>query len=232
VKLELERLNLGMPITSAKRILGQYHVAFRDLEAVLLGVMSGIEDVPPIEGEWSIREVLAHIIQADVGFYVAVRYAMERHRSGDGRKAEIPDEAWERISGLDEGASTSLVEESYENLRKFHIDYPTRIMADFSDLSEKELEMTSKYWEDEQMSLRFRLNRFDSHMRQHTVQVEKALSDLGYSPNEAKRLLRLLYCALAACESRMIGLPEVGESLRKKVVKSINMRVDEIAAIL
>ena len=29
------------------------------------------------------------------------------------------------------------------------------------------------------MSLRFRLHRFDAHMRQHTVQIDEALRDLG-----------------------------------------------------
>jgi len=82
------------------------------------------------------------------------------------------------------------------------------------------------------MSLRFRLDRFDSHMRQHTVQLEKALFDLGQDQNEAKRLSRLLNRALAVCESTMIGSPEVGEALRNESVKAIHTRVDDIAAIL
>jgi hypothetical protein len=94
-KLEVERLNLGLPLKSAQRILGQYHLAFRDLQAVLLGVSSDLENVPPAQADWSIRDVLAHIIQADVGFYVIVRYALERHRCTEMRPVEISDEAWE-----------------------------------------------------------------------------------------------------------------------------------------
>ncbi len=232
VKLELERQNLGMPLTSAQRILGQYHVAFRDLQAVLLGVTSEIEDVPPVDGEWSIREILSHIIRADVGFFVAVRYAIERHRSGDERPVEISDEAWERISGLNERTYASLVEGSCENLRQFHVDHHRRIVEEFADLSEQELELGSKYWEDEEMSLRFRLHRFDSHMRQHTVQLEKALYDLDSPPSEATRLLRLIYCALAGCESKMIGVSEVGLALQNEVVNNIITRIDEITSIM
>jgi hypothetical protein len=231
VKLELERQDLGMPLTSAQRILGQYHVAFLDLQAVLLGVTNEIEEVPPAEGEWSVREILSHIVRADIGFFVAVRYAVERHRYGDERPMEIPDEAWERISGLDEGAYTSLMEGSYENLRQFHKDHHLRIVDGFADLSEQELDLGSKYWEDEEMSIRFRLHRFDSHVRQHTIQLEKALSDLDLPPNESMRLLRLLYLGLAHCESKMIGLPTVGQVLRNELANSIQSRTVEIASI-
>jgi uncharacterized damage-inducible protein DinB len=232
VKLELERVNLGYPLTSAQRILGQYHVAFRSLEAVLLAVDSEIEEVPPAEGEWSIRETLAHILRADIGFYIVIRHALDRFRAGDLRPEEISDEVAERILGLDEKAYNSLLEGSYENLRRFHTEHHQRILDDFGGISEQELEVGSKYWEDEEMSLRFRLHRFDSHMRQHTIQVEKALSDLDHAPNEINRLHRMIYCALAGCENKLIGSPVVGEALRNELIKTIHTRVEEIAALV
>jgi len=70
---------------------------------------------------------------------------MEKHRSGDGRPTEIPDEAWERLSGLDDGAYASLMEGSYENLRQYHLDHHQRIVDVFTDISEQELEFGSRF---------------------------------------------------------------------------------------
>lgn len=47
-KLDAGRLNFGSALTSAQRIPGQYHLPFCDLQAVLLGDTSDIEDVPQL----------------------------------------------------------------------------------------------------------------------------------------------------------------------------------------
>jgi hypothetical protein len=124
------------------------------------------------------------------------------------------------------------MEGSLGNLMQFHRDHHQRILDEFSEISEEELHLGSKYWEEEEMSLRFRLHRFDSHMQQPTIQVEKALSEFGQVPNEAERLMRLLYGTLAHCENKTIGLPEVGEALRREVVNSMRARMDEIWSVL
>ena len=82
------------------------------------------------------------------------------------------------------------------------------------------------------MSLRFRLHRFDSHLRQHVVQIEKTLESIGRSPNEAQRLLRLIYAALAEVEGATIGDWEVGAALRHEAAEEIAARAGEIADIL
>lgn len=53
--------------------------------------------------------------------------------------------------------------------------------------------------------MRFRLHRFEAHLRQHAVQVEKTLAGLGHSPSEAERLVRRLHVALAGVESAEPG---------------------------
>ena len=90
------------------------------------------------------------------------------------------------------------------------------IRRGLSDINHRfeELALPSMYWEEYQLSLRFRLHRFDSHLRQHTVQVDKALVEIGQAPTEARRLLRLIYAALAAAFG------------------AISARADEIAGVL
>ena len=60
------------------------------------------------------------------------------------------------------------------------------------------------------MPLEFLLNRFSSHLCQHTIQIEKTLVSLRRGPNEARRLLRLIYRALAAVENVNIGEERFG----------------------
>jgi hypothetical protein len=232
VKLEYERLDQGPPVTPTQRILGKYHKAYFDLQAALLGVDEDTETKPSGEGEWPVRRVYSHIVGADVGFHVVVKYAIQRLRNGGDAPPEVSDEARASISGLNKEAFASLLEGSLRQLVQFHEDLHERVLNEFADISEKELEEQSMYWEGQGMSLRFRLHRFDSHMRQHTIQIDKTLLRIGYNPNEAKRLLRLLYAAVADCEGRLIGAREVGADLRDAVVDSIRQRVDEIAAIL
>ncbi len=222
----------GPAVSAAQRILAQYHSAYRDLEAALLGLEPEQAAQPPAEGEWPVRQVVAHITGAEVGFYGVVKYALERHRSGDDRPAEIPDEAWDDLVGETEESFRAMMEGSLESLRAYHAALHERILVEFAGIADEELGLPSMYWEGTELSLRFRLHRFDSHLRQHTVQVDKTLVEIGRVPNEALRLLRLIYAALAEAESATIGAWETGTALRTKVAGVISARADEIAGIL
>jgi hypothetical protein len=69
-------------------------------------------------------------------------------------------------------------------------------------------------------------------MWQHIVQIDKTLENIGHSPNEAKRLLHLIYAALAEAEGATIGAWEVGAELRREAADKIAIRASEIADIL
>jgi hypothetical protein len=222
----------GPAVSAAQRILAQYHSAYRDLEAALLNVAPEQATRPPAEGEWPVRQVVAHITGAEVGFYGVVKYALERHRSGDGRPAEIPDEAWDDLAGETEESFRAMMEGSLDSLRAYHAALHERVLAEFAGIGDEELDLPSMYWEGAELSLRFRLHRFDSHLRQHTVQVDKTLDGIGRAPSEAVRLLRLIYAALAEAESAIIGAWETGAALRDEVASAISARADEVAGIL
>jgi hypothetical protein len=222
----------GTEMSEAQRILAQYHRAYRDLQAALLGAGEDAVGRAPAEGEWPVHKVVAHIVGAELGFFVVVKYALDRRRSGDERPAEIPDEAWDVISGLDEASFHALVDGPFTDLEAYHGTLHSRVLRELADIREEELAAPSIYWEGYELSLRFRLHRFDSHLRQHTVQVDKTLKAIGSTPNEAKRLLRLIYGALADAEGATIGAWDVGRELRQEVAETISARTDEIAAIL
>jgi uncharacterized damage-inducible protein DinB len=227
-----ERSAHGPAVSTAQRILAQYHLAYRDLGATLLGISDDQADRSPAEGEWSLRQVVAHIVRAEIGFYGVVRYALDRHRSGDGRPARIPDQAWDSLLGQDEASIDGILDGPLAGIQAYHEALNARGVAEFADVSQQELALPSMYWEGYELSLRFRLHRFDSHLRQHIIQVDKTLGGLGRPPNEARRLTRLMVAALAEAEGATIGAREVGAALRQQVAEAIAARADEIAGIL
>jgi hypothetical protein len=232
VKTSAARVACGPPLSAAQRILGQYHGAYRDLQAALLGVGADEADRAPAEGEWPLRRVLAHIVGAEIGFYVVIRYALDRQRSGDGRPLEIPDEAWDGIIGEDLSSVEALLDGPLAGIQAYYRAFHKRVLQDFATIGEEELSVPSMYWEGYPMSLRFRLHRFESHLRQHTVQVDKTLAGIGCSPNEAKRLVRLVYNALAEAEGGILGAGEMGAELWRVAGGTISARADELSELL
>ena len=65
-------------LTPAQHILSQYHAAYMDLQAALLGLSPEDAERAPAEGEWPVRRVYAHILGAEINFTITVRYALEK----------------------------------------------------------------------------------------------------------------------------------------------------------
>jgi uncharacterized damage-inducible protein DinB len=232
VRITSDRLARGPAVRVAQRILTQYHAAYRDLEALLLGVDDEVADQAPADEEWSVRQVVTHIIGADLGFYGVVKYALDHHRTGGGRPARIPDEAWDELLGEEEAQTHAALGRPLSGLQAYYAAHHGRVLREYAEITDEELAAPSIYWEEQEMSLRFRLHRFDSHLRQHVVQIEKTLAVLGRPPNEAKRLLRLIYAALAEVEGAVIGAWEVGVERAARAARVITARTEEIAGIL
>jgi hypothetical protein len=232
VKLHQARIASGSPLTEVQQILAQYHSAYNDLQAVLLGVDSNLEEKPPAEGEWPLRRILAHIVGADLGFYVVIRFSLERYRQGLDQLVEIEDETWLGMAGMSDSEIDKMIAGPMSGLQFFHRDLHQRALSDFAGVESTELNIPSKYWEDEPLALRFRMHRFESHMRQHTIQVEKTLYQLGFVLNESRRLLRLIYAALAEVEGMLIGTGSTFDSLLSETAEKIDQRTQEISDVL
>ena len=230
VRLAAERVASGQAPTSAQHILTQNHAAFRDLQAVLLGCHSALLEQVPAEGEWSVRQALNHIIRAEGNFYFMVHFALQDARSGAGQLTEVTEAMWEAFwSGdpypeLRESGSPGDLLAYYELLHQ-------RVLGEFTGITEAELEAPAIFWETRPYPIRFRLHRFDSHLRQHTVQIEKTLLAIGDPPNEARRLLRLIYAALAQVEGAALGA-RVGENACQLLAHEIMEWTGQVAAAL
>ena len=144
--------------------------------------------------------MLAHIVQADRGFFTVISLGLDHIRKGIAEPFEITEEIWNNFwadapfRDLCETGSLSQIQVYYAMLH-------ARILREFAALTDAELDLPIRYWESEPFSLEFRLHRFSSHLRQHTIQAEKTLAMLSLPPSETSRLLRIIYQALAAVEN-------------------------------
>jgi hypothetical protein len=222
-----KRIQQGYLPNISQRILAQYHGGFRDLQAILIGLSDQDADTEPEEGVWPVRVVIGHIIRAERSFFAITQDALERVRSQDGRPLEMSDEGFERFIQGDRLGQLLETDAPLSELMAYYEDLHGRIVADFITISDPELQTPCVYWESKPMPVQFRLLRFDSHLRQHTIQVEKTLEAIGRGPNEARRLIRMVYAALAELEAALFGSEPEGAQIQA-LARRLASRKEEI----
>ncbi|HEU5102291.1 MAG TPA: DinB family protein [Roseiflexaceae bacterium] len=253
-----ERARVGPPITLAQRVLAQYHAAYRDLQAGLLGVSHADAQRPLAEGEWPLWIALVHMIMTEQQFYPRIVHAVAQRSAGiapsemtDGERVAFllrePANDPLRLLWFVHGDTVSTWEEADEapppqamtgqffELLAYYDSMHARVLRDLAGLTDEDLQVISLWWEaqwceDGNVPVGFRLHRFDAHLRQHTIQVDKTLTQLGLLPSEAKRLLRLIYAGLAEAEGATLGaeVPRTWDDVAAGIVA----RADEVARLM
>ena len=218
------RLGAGQPFTEAPRILAQVHEAYRDLTGSLAGTSEADLDAVPPNEQWPLREVLKHVLGAEMGFLAAIEVALESARSGRG---SVPDEAAFKAKRRPSEDPSGTRADALDALFRSHV----AIRRALDGVSEAELGTPSFFWEDKGYPVRFRMHRFEEHLRQHTIQVDKTLIAIGHPPTEAERLVRNLYGALAGVESVTSGSSE-GRDVLDRCAASIDAIAAEVQRIL
>lgn len=204
VEIAARRSVEGRPPTVAQRILGRYAVAWRELWSVADRADAAL-DVPPEEGEWALRQILDHLVEADLGFLVTIRNGLDQRRAGVEQPARVgSDEAWLALAGIEDEPWRAAFAGSLAGIREFHRAARDRIIGQLGTITDVEMSLTSPFWDGVRPN-RFRLGRFESHGRQHTIQAEKAVQAVVGAPREVERLLRLLARALGDVEAAAIG---------------------------
>lgn len=231
VEIAARRADAGAAPSRAARILGRYLVAWRELWSVADRADPAI-DTPPLEGEWPLRTILDHLVEAELGFLVTIRNGLDHFRAGTPpRLVDLDsDEQWLALAEVDEPAWRAAFAGSLDDIRAFHRANRDRIVGRLADLSDAELAADSPFW-DGQRANRFRLGRFESHLRQHTIQAEKAVQATMGAPREVERLLRLLARATGDVEAAAIAAdPSIVEPVLAPLIGEIAGRADELVA--
>ncbi len=218
--------------TVVQHILSQYHTAYLDLQAALLGLSAEDAGRAPAETEWSVQKTYAHILTTDLTFTVIVRNALEKHRARIWTPEKVSDADADRLVDISDYEFETIVRGSLEGMLTYHRQLHRQIIDEFNVITDDELILPATFWEETRFPIHHRLHRYEAHMVQHTIQIDKILAAIGQVPSESKRSLRSIYAALAEAEGLTIGVERMTEAVILATASSISERTKEIEGLL
>lgn len=173
-----------------------------DLHGLLTGVSDADLDHDPGNGEWTIRQTLAHIVNGQRAYAWGTEIWLERRDAAvDDFPKRLPESLIADLPAEETEATGSVAEIG-------------RRLDDILDLSAGALGALDRddlgvraRWSGIAVDVGFRLLRWSSHIREHIVQVEKTLGFIGRPTTEVERLLRLISAAYGTLEEDLFMRP-------------------------
>jgi hypothetical protein len=200
-----------------------------DLQGLLRPLPDTAWDADPGGGEWTIRATLAHLIGSQRSYGVTTAWWLEQaHAAADpDLPASVPD-AIDAELPTDEAEGEGTPAEIRERL-DLVLD---RSSERLSGLPPDRLAYGAR-WSGFAVDIAFRLGRWSSHIREHTVQVEKTLVMLDHRPTEVDRLIRLILAAWGRAEATVYGHAEQEPGAAALAAAAVDARATatEIAAL-
>jgi hypothetical protein len=165
-------------------------------------------DADPGDQQWTVRRTLAHVIGGQRGYAAVTAWWQAQGLPADSNLPTArPSHIYDALpSDEEEGAGTpaevrtrldEVVDRSAERLAGLpseRLAYGTRWMGYAIDIG-------------------FRIGRWSSHLREHTIQVEKTMVMLGHTPTEVDRLIRLILAEWGRAEAVVYGSVDGGEAI-------------------
>jgi DinB family protein len=172
-------------------------VARWSLHGLLLPLGDAALDRDPGNGEWPIRETMGHVLTSQ-RFYS--RFTLWWLTQAPTPAAIPSDELSADVPERDVEAAGSM-----ERVRT-HLDELLDLsMACLGGLDDSQLAAPAR-WSGGEVTVGFRIGRWASHIREHTIQVEKTLVMLDRPIPEVERLLRMVFEAYGRLEETVFGL--------------------------
>jgi hypothetical protein len=180
-----------------------------DLQGILLQLPDTAWDADPGGGEWTVRQTLGHVVGGQRGYGAATAWWQAQELpTGDGLPTEVPP-VYDELPG-DEEEAAGTPAEVCARLDEV-LDQSTERLA---GLPTDRLALGTR-WAGFAVDIGFRLGRWSSHIREHTIQVEKTMVMIGHRPTEVDRLIRLILAAWGRAEAVVYGSVDGGEGVEK-----------------
>lgn len=201
--------------TKAALIVGPATAARWDLHGLLVALPDGTLDEDPGGGEWTLRRTVGHVISGQRGYgWGTTWWLAGGYDAADlTRPRVIPDDAFEGLPDEDvegEGSGAAI---------RGRLDAILDLCVErLAGLPDERLGQGAR-WSGFPVTIAFRLGRWSSHIREHTVQVEKTLAMLGRTPTEPERLARLVLAAYGRAESAAFGRDPADPAVMAAVVR-------------
>ena len=197
-----------------------------DLEGLLLGIPDALWDAEPGREEWSIRITMGHIIGGHRAYGVGSSWWLQQgfSASDPALPKQTSDALWEPLPSEDDEAVGAPA------VVRAHLGHVLdRSIERLAGLPEDRLAVGAR-WSGFAVDIGFRLGRWSSHVREHTVQVEKTLEMLDHHPTEVDRLVRLILAAWGRAEAEVAGRPN-GDEVVEPLVAAARESTAVVSAI-
>jgi hypothetical protein len=196
--------------TESARILGLAQSAFGDLRGLLAGLDEALLDRAPAQGDWSLREILAHAIGVERSYRANTEYAIARSAA---EPVLMPVERRPTPDPADTAGGIADIVARFAARR-------TETDAALAAVAEADLGRPA-VWGGVEVDVRFRLHRFPSHVTEHAYQCEKAIRELGAYGGDARTICRRI--------GAMRGLHERGSDAA--TLRALDAALEEKARI-
>jgi len=178
-----------------------------DLQGLLHDLDDATWDADPGDGEWTVRRTLGHVISSQRGYALGSSWWLERRLRPD-----QPTPAWPDGLGDDLPSEEAEAEGTAEEVRARLDEALDDAAEHLASLSDEQLAYVAR-WSGFEVDLAFRQSRWASHLREHTIQVEKTLAMLAVRLTEVDRLIRHILSAWGRAESTVFGADPVDAAL-------------------
>lgn len=224
------QLRANQPVTTAQHAMAAYHRTWMHFTTLIRHAPVEIFDIPPVENEHPLRTVTMHVLEGEWSFFAVLDHALTALRTGNPTPPAIPDEFWDPFFVERGGFHLGLATAAPADLLTFWAGNHATVLTAIASVTSAELDTPIPFWEPTPFPIRFRLYRYDSHLLQHTLQVEKARLALGHPPTEAQRLVQHIWQAYADVDSAALIHPN--DSALHTAAETITHLYDEVARLI
>jgi hypothetical protein len=190
-----------------------------DLQGILLQLPDAAWDADPGDEQWTVRQTLGHVIGGQQHYGAATAWWQAQAHPADANLPKVRPPL-DDVLPSDEEEEAGTPAELRARLDEV-LDRSTERLA---ALPPERLVLGSR-WMGFAIDVGFRIGRWSSHIREHTIQVEKTLVMIGHTPTEVDRLIRLILGAWGQAEAAVYGSADGEEAIAVLAATAARARV-------
>lgn len=202
-------------------ILSNWHQNYRKLQADFIGVPDNMLDIIALKHERSLRENIVHCILCEGSAHgLQILNAINGENNPE---CIISFETHQETVGevtADIGPSSELFSH-YENVH-------SKILNQLKHIKDDEIKIKSKWWEPENVSLQFRLERLGWHLQDHICTHRKLLAEMNFKPNLVDTFSQVIFEGLAKVECSILGYENQCRNEISALISKVHKRSEEL----